>query len=263
VNAALRCTSLTSGYAGVPVVRGLDLEVAPGEVVALLGPNGAGKTTTLLTLSGVLAPIDGTVDVLGKGVPAGRPHLVARRGVALVPDDRSLFFGLTSLENLKLGMGRKSGGVDLDTVLGYFPALEPKLSTRAGLLSGGEQQMLAIARAITGRPKVLMVDEMSLGLAPVIVKGMLPVIRKISADFETAVLLVEQHVDLALQVADRAYVLNHGDVVAAGKASDLARDRDLLQASYLGEVSKAYGATAEEQERLAKTAVENPNGHTN
>jgi branched-chain amino acid transport system ATP-binding protein len=181
----------------------------------------------------------------------GRPHRVARRGVAHVPDDRSLFFGLTVLENLRLGMGRKLSDGGVSTVLEYFPALKPKLETKAGLLSGGEQQMLSIGRALTGRPKVLMIDEMSMGLAPVIVQGMLPVIRRVAADFGTAILLVEQHVDLALQVADRAYVLNHGEVVASGPAGQLAKDRALLAASYLGEVSEAYGATGEEQLRVS------------
>jgi branched-chain amino acid transport system ATP-binding protein len=233
MSAALECRGLTSGYAGVPVVRGLDLRVEAGEVVALLGPNGAGKTTTVLTLSGVLKPIAGEVGVLGEPVPAGRPHRVARRGLAHVPDDRSLFFGLTSRENLRLGT-RPGGGDPVETLLEYFPALESRLDTRAGLLSGGEQQMLAIGRALASRPRALMIDEMSLGLAPVIVQRLLPVVRRVADDLGTAVLIVEQHVDLALTVADRAYVLNHGEVIASGAATDLAGDRELLRTSYLG-----------------------------
>ena len=228
----LECRDLTAGYSGVPVVRGLDLTVEAGEVVALLGPNGAGKTTTLLTLAGVIPLISGEADVLGEGVPGGRPHKVARRGAVLVPDDRALFFDLTARENLRLGAGGSGDAVDL--VLEYFPSLKPRMSTRAGLLSGGEQQMLAVGRALSGRPKVLMIDEMSLGLAQVIVKRMFPVVRRIADEIGAGVLVVEQHIDLALQAADRAYVLNHGEVAMTGSAAELLADRHLLQASYLG-----------------------------
>ena len=233
MSSVIECAGLTAGYSGVPVVRGLDLSVDAGEMVALLGPNGSGKTTTLLTLAGVLPVLDGSARFDGLDVVAGRPHRVARRGLCLVPDDRSIFFDLTARENLRLA--RRRGGDDpVKITLDYFPALESRLDVRAGLLSGGEQQMLAIARAISRRPKALLVDEMSLGLAPVIVKRLLPVLRKIASELGTAVLLVEQHVDLALQTADRAYVLNHGDLVQSGAAQDLLRQRELIEASYLG-----------------------------
>jgi branched-chain amino acid transport system ATP-binding protein len=228
----LRCSGLTAGYGGVPVIRDLDLEVGAGEVVAVLGPNGAGKTTTLLTLAGLLAPIRGEAFLGGEPIQSGRPHRVARRGLSLVPDDRSIFFGLTTLENLRLARGAGEDPVRL--VLEYFPALEKRLSLRAGLLSGGEQQMLALGRAIAMRPKALLVDEMSLGLAPVIVKSLMPVLRRIATELGTAVLMVEQHIDIALRSADRAYVLNHGDLVRQGAAADLAAQRDLVEASYLG-----------------------------
>ncbi len=232
MTAVLECRGLTAGYAGVPVVRGLDLTVEAGEVVALLGPNGAGKTTTLLTLAGVIPAISGEAVVLGEAVPGGRPHKVARRGAVLVPDDRALFFDLTARENLRLGAGGKEDAVAM--VLDYFPSLEPRMSTRAGLLSGGEQQMLSVGRALSGRPKALMIDEMSLGLAPVIVKRMFPVVRRIAEEIGAGVLVVEQHIDLALQAADRAYVLNHGEVSMEGEAKELLKDRHLLQASYMG-----------------------------
>jgi branched-chain amino acid transport system ATP-binding protein len=231
--AVIDCAGLTSGYAGVPVIRDLDLTVGEGELVAVLGPNGAGKTTALLTIAGVLRPIGGAVRFLGVPVDGGRPDRVARRGLCLVPDDRSVFFDLTVRENIRMGRGRRYGD-PVRVVLDYFPALESRLRMRAGLLSGGEQQMLAIGRAITMRPRALMVDEMSLGLAPVIVKKLLPVMRRIADDLGCAILLVEQHVDLALQVVDRAYVFNHGAMVQEGPAAELRRQRDLIEASYLG-----------------------------
>ena len=222
---------LWAGYDGVAVVHGVDLHVDAGEVVALLGPNGAGKTTTLLTVSGLLPVLDGEVEVLGAAPSTRRPQRVARRGVAHVPEDRALFAQLTVQENLRLG-GRR--GADVDRVLGWFPALEPLLDRRAGLLSGGEQQMVAVGRALASGPRLLMVDEMSLGLAPVIVERLLPVVRRVADEAGVGVLLVEQHVRMALEVADRAVVLNHGRVVAADAADVLAADRQLLAASYLG-----------------------------
>jgi branched-chain amino acid transport system ATP-binding protein len=242
-------TDLSAGYSGAPVVWDLNLRVAEGELVALLGPNGAGKTTTLLTISGLLAPIGGGVEVLGRPAIVRRPHQNARRGLAHVPEDRSLFFGLTVRENLQLG-GAKGGRADLDTVLGYFPALEDLLPRKAGLLSGGEQQMLTLGRALASRPRLLLVDEMSLGLAPVIVEGMLPVLRQIAHDIGTAIVLVEQHIHMALTVADRAYVLSHGRLAVEGTRAELVDRRDLLEASYLGEsvLSSPYaGGSVEEK----------------
>ena len=237
--AALECEGLCVGYDGVRTVHDLDLRVEPGEVAAVLGPNGAGKTTTLLALAGLLRPQSGTVRLAGEQVRAGRPHLAARKGLAFVPDDRGLFYQLSSRQNLRLGV--RGGGTreTIDEVLEYFPPLRELQDRRAGLLSGGEQQMLAIARALAMRPKVLMVDEMSLGLAPVIVQRLLPVVRRIADELGTAVVMVEQHVDLALEVADRAYVLDRGRVVLSGAASELRGNRDLLRASYMGELAYA------------------------
>jgi len=239
----LEIEDLSSGYNGVPVLRNLDLHFDEGEVVALLGPNGAGKTTTLLTVSALNPVLSGDVRVFGRSVKGRRPHLVAREGLAHFPEDRSLFFQLTVKENLRLGASR--GAADIDQALGYFPALEKLMDRKAGLLSGGEQQMLAMARALTVKPKLLMVDEMSLGLAPIIVERLLPVLRRICDDTGAGVLLVEQHVHLALEVADRAYVLSHGALTMQGDAKHLAENRHLLESSYLGG-AEVEAAEAEE-----------------
>ncbi len=229
----LDISGLHTGYDGVAVVRDLELHVDPGEVVALLGPNGAGKTTTLMTISGLVQILEGSVSVMGRPVPKLRQaQRVARWGVTHVPENRGVLFQLTVRENLLLAKTR--GRVDLDRAVEFFPALGPLMSRRGGLLSGGEQQMLALGRAIVAEPKLLMVDEMSLGLAPVIYEELMPVVRRIADETGAGVLLVEQHVDLALEVSDRGYVLNHGDLVMSGPAAELLANRALLDASYLG-----------------------------
>ena len=221
----LAACALHAGYGDAPVVRGLDLTVHAGEVVALLGANGAGKTTTILTLAGALRPLGGRVEWLGG--PAG-PTLAhrSRAGLGLVPEERSIFTRLSVAENLSIGRG------PADRALELFPELRPHLRRRAGLLSGGQQQMLTVARALAARPRALLIDELSLGLAPVITRRLLEAVRAAAAD-GVAVLLVEQHVRQALAVSDRAYVLSRGSLVLQGPSAELAADITAIERSYL------------------------------
>jgi branched-chain amino acid transport system ATP-binding protein len=238
--AALRIDGLTAGYDGVAVIRDVSLTVARGEVVALLGANGAGKTTMLRAVSGIVRPLGGRIEALGADVARTSPYRIARRGVAHVAEGRSVFFGLTVAEHFRLG--HRGERLDAEQAYEYFPALRDLRDRRAQLLSGGEQQMLAVGRALARRPKLLLVDELSLGLAPVIVERMLPVVRRYAKDAGAGVLLVEQHVELALEVADRGYVLSHGEVVLERAAAALKGDRQLLVSSYLGEAAAGIGA---------------------
>ena len=230
MSALLEIKDLNTGYNGVSVVRGLNLTVKPGEVVALLGPNGAGKTTTLLTASGLVPIISGDIEVFGKSIKGRRPHMIAREGLAHVPEGRALFYQLTVAENLKLGAAK--GSADIKKALGYFPALEAILDRRAGLLSGGEQQMLAMGRALMARPKVLLLDEPSMGLAPQMIANIFRIITEINKQGVT-ILLVEQNAQQALQRAHRAYILETGNVTKEAKASDLLNDPAVREA-YLG-----------------------------
>ena len=222
-------------YGEIHALRGVALEVRGGEIVTLLGNNGAGKSTTLKTISGLLAPRRGSVVFDGRalgGVPA---HEIVARGIAHVPEGRRIFNRLTVRENLGMGAYLRNDGdieADLDRVFELFPRLKERVSQVAGTLSGGEQQMLAIARALMSRPKVLLLDEPSLGLAPILVRTIFESIQEVNRR-GTAVLLVEQNATKALEVAHRAYVLETGSIVKSGSGKELLSSPD-VQRAYLG-----------------------------
>jgi branched-chain amino acid transport system ATP-binding protein len=231
--ATLACTGLDAGYGRLTVVRDVDLRVGAGKVLAVLGPNGAGKTTLLLTIAGLLKAKAGTVTVRGRAVRSGSARRVNRLGVVLVPDSRALFTGLSTTDNLSVAARR--GGMGVDGAYDLFPALARRAKVKVGMLSGGEQQMLALARALVQDPKVLLVDELSMGLAPAVVEALMPVVRQVADETGCAIVLVEQHVQLALEIADDAIVLVHGSIGLAGPANTLGEDAARLEAAYLGD----------------------------
>ena len=222
---AIAAENLCSGFTNTSYLQNVNLAVRSGEVLALLGPNGAGKTTTLMTLAGHLRPTAGRVYL--KGTPDVRNmEQRARRGVAVVTQDRCVFMGLSVRDNLRLGRG------SIDDALELFPELKPHLARQVGLLSGGQQQMLAVGRALAGKPRVLLADEVSLGLAPLIVGRLLEAIAEGARTQGVAVVIVEQHVEQALQFADNACILSRGRVRMAGTAGEI-RERAM-------EVADAY-----------------------
>jgi branched-chain amino acid transport system ATP-binding protein len=220
----LRAEGASLGYGKVPVIRDLSLDVGKGEVVALLGANGAGKTTTLLGLAGALRPFGGTVSFAG--APAQRSlHRRARQGLSYVPSERPVVRSLTVRENLRIGRG------GVDKAVGIFPELRPLLDRKAGLISGGEQQMLTLARALAADPAVVLADELSLGLAPKIVNRLVEVLRGF-AQRGVGVLLVEQQIGYALQVADHVYVMRRGEIALEGSAAQLRLRVPEIEACY-------------------------------
>jgi branched-chain amino acid transport system ATP-binding protein len=235
----LRIESMTAGYDRAAVIRDLDLTVNEGEVVALLGANGAGKTTTLRVISGLVRAMSGGVTFDGRDLARVSPTQRARLGIVHVPEGRGIFYGLTVAEHFRLGF--RGERPDEEAAYEYFPKLGELRGRRVGLLSGGEQQMLAVARGLARRPRLLLLDELSLGLAPVIVEDLLPVVHAYALDSGCGVLLVEQHIQLALEIADRGYVLSHGEIVLHDRAEALQADRELLISSYLGEQQVAIG----------------------
>jgi branched-chain amino acid transport system ATP-binding protein len=210
----LRTVGLAAGYGSQPVVHDVNIEVRAGEVVALLGSNGAGKTTTLLALAGELSPLAGHVEIDG-AVTTSPLHQRARRGLTFVTEEKSVFMGLSARDNLRVA------GVGLADALALFPELERRLDVRGGLLSGGEQQMLTLARALARKPRLLLADELSMGLAPLIVHRLLEAVRAAADERGAAVLLVEQHVRKALQYADRVYVMRRGRIELSGTSAEM------------------------------------------
>ena len=234
MTALLEVTDLHAGYGPIEVLHGLNLEVAEGEVVVILGANGAGKTTTIRAISGTI-PRRGAISMAGHDIGHTSADAIVRHGVAQVPQGRGTFPDLTVEDNLRVGAYVRSDELeeDLDTWFGVFPRLAERRDQKAGGLSGGEQQMLAIARALMSRPKLLLCDEPSLGLAPLITKEMFEVIGRLNRDQGLSVLLVEQNANLAIKIAHRVYLLETGRIVASGTAEEISAD-DSIRKAYLG-----------------------------
>jgi branched-chain amino acid transport system ATP-binding protein len=231
----LSVSKINTYYGNIQALKGISIEVPEGNIITVLGANGAGKTTTMKTIAGVLKPKEGTVHFLGEEVTGKRPDELVRKGVALVPEGRSILAGMTVLENLEMGaFHRKDSGVkkDLEKVMDRFPILRERKAQLGGTLSGGQQQMLAIARALMAKPKLLLLDEPSMGLAPLIVQDIFRIVKEIKEE-GTTVLLVEQNARQALKIADYAYVLETGKVVKQGPAKELLQDASIKEA-YLG-----------------------------
>jgi branched-chain amino acid transport system ATP-binding protein len=231
----LEVKGLHAGYGALPILRGIDMRIEAGEVVAVLGANGVGKTTLNNALCGLLAPSAGAVSFMGEAIAGRRAEQIVAQGLIQVPEGRRIFPNLTVRENLELGSyrrGRAAREKNFQRILGWFPRLEERLGQLAGTLSGGEQQMLATGRGLMGEPRLLILDEPSLGLSPLMVEEMFAMIKRINGE-GTTVLLVEQNVVQSLDIADRAYVLEQGVFTLSGKASELVNDPRLKQA-YLG-----------------------------
>ena len=235
----LEVRNLKLSYGGIAAVKGIDFYINSGELVTLIGANGAGKTTTLKVIAGLLKPSSGSIHFLGSAIGGQPAYELAALGVGLVPEGRGVFARMTILENLQMGAyvrqgshSAKSIGHDLEVVLETFPRLRERLSQLAGTLSGGEQQMVAIARAMMARPKLLLLDEPSMGLAPLMVETIFGVIQNLNQHGMT-ILLVEQNARLALSMADRAYVLESGVITLSGTANELLND-DRVREAYLG-----------------------------
>ena len=230
----LRTHNLRAGYGLIEVLHGIDINVNAGEIVVVLGANGAGKTTMMRAISGMI-PRKGVIDFLADDIAHLGAHRVTERGIAHVPQGRGTFPELTVEENLRIGAHtrRDSFGADIDYWYGVFPRLQERRTQRAGSLSGGEQQMLAIARALMSKPKLLLCDEPSLGLAPLITAELFGILAKLNAETGLSILLVEQNANLALEIASRVYLLETGEIVNSGTASEFANN-DAVRKSYLG-----------------------------
>ncbi len=233
----LRIVDLKVNYGGIEAVRGISFDVKKGETVTLIGANGAGKSSTLRTISGLVKPAEGRVIFEGEDITGKDPTQIVLSGLMMVPEGRRIFPNLTVLENLKIGAYLRKDNLDSDIerVYEYFPRLKERSWQAGGTLSGGEQQMLAVGRALMGRPKLLMMDEPSLGLAPIVVQDIFEIIKQINAA-GTTVLLIEQNANMALHVADRAYVIENGKISMEGTGKELLED-EKVRAAYLGSTS--------------------------
>ena len=233
----LEVTGLHVAYGGIQAVRSITFHVNEGETVALIGANGAGKTSTLKALSRVIDAVGGDVHFCGEKITRIAAHDIIRRGIALVPEGRGVFPRLTVAENLRMGAFVRNDAVDIEKdlkmVFDYFPRLKERIAQLAGTLSGGEQQMLAIGRALMSRPRLLLLDEPSMGLAPIMVQKIFEVIRAVAAQGMT-ILLIEQNAKLALQTSQRGYVMESGEITLSGEAAQLLDDPK-VRAAYLGE----------------------------
>jgi branched-chain amino acid transport system ATP-binding protein len=250
----LKLSNIESYYGPIMAIRGISLEVRRGQIVALLGANGAGKTTVLKTVSGILDPQKGTIEFLGKPIQRMEADRIVRLGISHVPEGREVFPFLSVRENLMMGAYTRTdrSGIpdDLERVYGYFPRLKERLDQAAGQLSGGEQQMLSIGRALLNRPTLLLLDEPSLGLSPILVKEIFAIIRRINREQGVSILLVEQNAKVALETADYGYVLEIGRVVMNDTCERLMRSHD-IQEFYLG--AKEAGARGERRWKKKKT----------
>ncbi|MCY1364427.1 High-affinity branched-chain amino acid transport ATP-binding protein LivF [compost metagenome] len=234
----LEVRGLHAAYGPTRVLQGIDLDIPTGQVVALLGANGAGKTTTLRALCQMMVSTEGRIMLAGQRIDGRSTEQIAKAGVGHVPDGRGTFLGLTTEENLRLGAyaraSRDGIDADMERVFDYFPRLRERRAQQAGTLSGGEQQMLAIGRALMGKPRLLLLDEPSFGLAPLIVKDIFSIMRRINKEERVSILLVEQNTKLALDLADSAYLLETGRIVLSGTAAEIRRN-DAVRKAYLGE----------------------------
>lgn len=237
MSALLSIKNLHIGYGGIQAVKGIDLTVEQGELVTLIGANGAGKTTTLKAITGLLKPTQGSIEYAGKSIIGVPTYKVASEGLVLVPEGRGVFPGLTILENLQMGAYIRNDhaeiAADIEHKFSLFPRLRERAKQTAGTLSGGEQQMLAISRALMARPKLLLLDEPSMGLAPIMVQKIFAVVREV-ANSGVTILLIEQNAKLALQVSQRGYVMDGGVITLSGEAKSLLVNPKVREA-YLGE----------------------------
>lgn len=232
----LSIAGLVAGYGGITAVKGIDLAVEPGEIVILIGSNGAGKSTTLRAVSGLVRPRGGTISFAGRPITSMPPHRIVSLGISQVPEGRGVFHRLTVRENLEMGAFQRRDrevGADMERVFSLFPRLKERAGQTGGTLSGGEQQMLAMGRAMMARPKLLLLDEPSMGLSPILVETIFETVTNIRAQ-GTTILLVEQNAAMALEIADRGYVIESGVISLQGTGPELARN-DGVRKAYLGE----------------------------